>query len=116
MADHSAWLHTGLTVTDPLIGHSPKGLADWGEVRGDVVPAKHAGGLRSLPKQSTLTATSQRWKSLRVHLDTDLRASITAPRRGSAHVQDLAIGGAFLETEQKFAMSESMHVGILCGS
>jgi len=116
LPDHLAWRHTELTVTDPLMGRNPKGLVDVDEVRGDVVPARHAAGLRSLPKQSTMTAPSQRRKSLRAHLDTDLRASITAARRGSTHVRDLAIGGAFLETEQHFELGESMRVEILSGS
>jgi PilZ domain-containing protein len=63
-----------------------------------------------------MTTAPSRRRSLRVHLETNLRASITGARRGTARVRDLAIGGTFLETEQHFAVGDSMHVEILTGS
>jgi len=67
-------------------------------------------------KRSAMTTAPSRRRSLRVHLDKNLRASITGAHRGTARVRDLAIGGAFLETEQHFAAGDSIHVEILSAS
>jgi PilZ domain-containing protein len=69
-----------------------------------------------LAKASATTLTSQRRRSLRVHLDKILHAAFTGTRRGRARVRDLAIGGVFLETDVKFAVGDPIHVEILSGA
>lgn len=69
-----------------------------------------------MSKQSTMTAEQRRRQSLRVHLETSLSASIGGARPGTARVRDLAIGGAFLETEQHFGVGDSLRVEISSGS
>jgi hypothetical protein len=69
-----------------------------------------------MSKQSTMTAEHRRRQSLRVHLETTLHASISGDRRGTGRVRDLAVGGAFLETEQHFEANDSIHVEISSGS
>lgn len=69
-----------------------------------------------MANQSTMTASPRRRRSLRVHLDTSLPASITGARRATAYVRDLALGGAHLETETQFTVGDSVTVEILAGS
>jgi hypothetical protein len=69
-----------------------------------------------MAKQATMTEAPRRRRSLRVHLETTLNAYISGARRGTARVRDLALGGAFLETELKFAVGDLIHLEILSGS
>jgi len=68
-----------------------------------------------LAKQPTATLVPRRRHSLRVRLDTRLLATITGARRATAIVRDLALRGAFLETEQQFAVGDALQVKILAG-
>jgi len=62
-----------------------------------------------------MTTTPGRRNSLRVHLETPLAATLTGARRGTARIRDLALGGAFLETDQNLAVGDSVHLEIHAG-
>jgi hypothetical protein len=68
-----------------------------------------------MSKQSTMTLTHKRRRSLRVHLETLLPAYVNGIRTGTARVRDLAIGGAFLEMGRKLKVGESIHLEIPAG-
>jgi len=52
---------------------------------------------------------------LRARLQPPLPAAITGTRNGSARVRVLALGGAFLETDQRLAVGDSMQLEIRTG-
>jgi len=66
--------------------------------------------------ETTMAVTPKRRHSLRIHLETQLVASMSGARNGSATVRDLGLGGAFLETKLPFEVGDSLHVKILSGS
>ena len=69
-----------------------------------------------MSKRATALLPPKRRHSLRVRLDNPLPATIIGKRRGTALVRDLAIGGAFLETEYLAAVGESLQIEILAGA
>jgi PilZ domain len=69
-----------------------------------------------LAKRETATLTPKRRHSLRVRLDNPLPAAIIGKRRGTALVRDLALRGAFLETEYRAAVGESLQIEIFAGA
>jgi PilZ domain len=60
-------------------------------------------------------AHSRPRRYLRAQLQTPLSAAITGARSGTARVRSLALGGAFLETEQHLIAGDSVHVEIRAG-
>jgi len=64
-------------------------------------------------KSSVAHTRSRRY--LRVRLQPALQAAITGTRSGSARVRVLALGGAFLETDQRLAVGDSMQLEIRTG-
>lgn len=52
---------------------------------------------------------------LRVNLDDPLSAVISGARGGSARVRTISLGGAFLETDQRLAAGDSVHLEIKSG-
>jgi hypothetical protein len=52
---------------------------------------------------------------LRVRLQAPLQAAIQGSRTGAARVRVLALGGAFLETDQRLSIGDSMHLEIRTG-
>ena len=52
---------------------------------------------------------------MRAHLQTPLPASITGARNGTARVRSIALGGAFLETDQRLVIGDSVQVEIRAG-
>jgi hypothetical protein len=52
---------------------------------------------------------------LRARLQPPLQATITGTRSGSARVRVLALGGAFLDTDQRLALGDSMQLEIRSG-
>jgi hypothetical protein len=60
-------------------------------------------------------AHSRPRRYLRAYLHTPLPASITGARSGTARVRTLALGGAFLETEQRLVVGDSVHVEFRAG-
>src|SRR6202521_5842408 len=65
------------------------------------------------PKSSVAHARPRRY--LRVRLQPALPAAITGTRSGPARVRVLALGGAFLETDQRMAVGDSMQLEIRAG-
>jgi len=51
----------------------------------------------------------------RVHLPTPLAASITGARTGAAHVRTLALGGAFVETDNRLVVGDSVQLEFRVG-
>jgi hypothetical protein len=66
-------------------------------------------------RSKSSVAHSRPRRYLRARLQTPLRASITGARSGTARVRTLALGGAFLETEQRLAVGDSVQVEIRAG-
>jgi PilZ domain len=64
-------------------------------------------------KSSLAHARPRRY--LRVRLQPALQAAITGTRSGPARVRVLALGGAFLETDQRLAVGDSMQLEIRTG-
>src|ERR1700674_3398008 len=60
-------------------------------------------------------AHSRPRRYLRVRLQPALQAAMTGTRSGSARVRVLALGGAFLETDQRLALGDSMQLEIRTG-
>ena len=52
---------------------------------------------------------------LRARLQPPLQAAISGTRNGTARVRVLALGGAFLETDQRLALGDSMQLEIRTG-
>jgi hypothetical protein len=52
---------------------------------------------------------------VRAQVQPPMQAAISGPRSGSARVRVLALGGAFLETEQRLALGESLQLEIRNG-
>ena len=61
------------------------------------------------------TAHSRPRRYLRARLQTPLPAAISGTRNGTARVRILALGGAFLETDQRLALGESFQLEIKSG-
>jgi hypothetical protein len=66
------------------------------------------------PSKSS-AAHSRPRRYLRAYLETPLPASITGARKGTARVRTLALGGAFLETEQRLVVGDSLQVEFRAG-
>jgi hypothetical protein len=60
-------------------------------------------------------AHSRPRRYLRAHLQTPLPASIAGARSGTARARTIALGGAFLETDQHLVVGESVRVEIRAG-
>jgi len=60
-------------------------------------------------------AHSRPRRYLRANLKTPLPAAILGPRGGDARVRTIALGGAFLETDQRLALGDSLHLEIRAG-
>ncbi len=66
-------------------------------------------------RQKSSVAHSRPRRYLRVHLQTPLPATIAGARNGTARVRTLALGGAFLETDQRLSVGDSVQVEIRPG-
>ena len=64
--------------------------------------------------KSSVTHSRPR-RYLRARLHSPLSASIGGPRGGGARVRSIALGGAFLETEQRMAVGDSLQLEIRTG-
>lgn len=65
------------------------------------------------PKPSVTHSRSRRYMRARVR--PPMQAAITGTRTGAARVRVLALGGAFLETEQRLSVGDSMQLEIRTG-
>jgi hypothetical protein len=74
----------------------------------------HSRTAESAPSKSG-SAHSRPRRYLRAFLETPLTASITGARKGTARVRTLALGGAFLETEQRLVVGDSLQVEFRAG-
>jgi hypothetical protein len=61
------------------------------------------------------TAYSRARRYARVRMKAPLAASITGSRTGTARIRVIALGGAFLETEQRLAIGDSLHLEFRAG-
>ena len=64
-------------------------------------------------KTSLAHARARRY--LRIHLQSPLPAAIVGARGGTARVRSIALGGAFLETDQRLVVGDSMRLEIRAG-
>lgn len=63
----------------------------------------------------TTAAHSRSRRYLRARVQPPMQAVITGSHAGAARVRVLALGGAFLETDQRLAVGDSMHLQIRAG-
>jgi len=61
------------------------------------------------------TAYSRARRYARVRMKAPLAAAITGARTGAARIRVIALGGAFLETEQRLAIGDSLHLEFRAG-
>ena len=67
------------------------------------------------PVSKSIVAHARPRRYLRAYLPAPLSASITGARSGIARVRTIALGGAFLETEQHLIVGDSVQVEIRAG-
>jgi hypothetical protein len=65
------------------------------------------------PKSSVANSRTRRY--LRARVKPPMQAVITGSRTGTARVRVLALGGAFLDTDQRLAVGDSMQLEIRTG-
>jgi hypothetical protein len=103
---------SGLTHTEPAalraVAEEALGLL---ENRPSSAPKRTAEKAPS--KSGTAHARPRRY--LRAHLPAPLSADIVGTRGGEARVRTISLGGAFLESDRRLAVGESLHVQIRAG-
>jgi hypothetical protein len=77
-------------------------------------PSARARTAESAVSKSSVPHSRPR-RYVRAYLQAPLPASIAGARSGSARVRTIALGGAFLETEQRLIVGDSVHVEIRSG-
>lgn len=63
-----------------------------------------------MAKNSTVSLVPKRRRNLRVQIETPLPATISGDRSGVAEIQDLALGGAFLQTVLHLQVDDAIYV------
>jgi hypothetical protein len=68
---------------------------------------------KALPKSGVAHARPRRY--LRAHLPTPFSATIVGTHGGAARVRIISLGGAFLESDRRLAVGESLRVEMRAG-
>jgi len=76
-------------------------------------PARMRTAEKALPKSGVAHARPRRY--LRAHLPTPLSATIVGTHGGAARVRIISLGGAFLESDRRLAVGESLRVEMRAG-